>query len=543
MPYRVHSVLAVCLVLSCGVHVCTAQVTNLTSTQAAPIESRGHDYIHLLSETVDPAIGSVNLHIDLPTPKSRGFSIPFGINYSSNGIYQPNPGLAGANLASFPDTFVTPGNGPGWRYALPKLTYSGTEYLEQLINGDGTLGPLDACDVTYGYNFQDAGGAQHTIPITVVSQYASQGQIDCSIGLHNTLTILTGSDGYYAGTTTDGNGGNLCVLCGNLPVMITGSDGIIYKFTGSSDGPPTGDPNHYNFIYYPSTIEDRNGNVANVGGSVSAGLNITDSAGRSAVSVSSYNNATKKHTISLTGISTPIQVQWQQISTSSHTGWVFTDPPPPPSYVCGGTGQGPLVGFLTVISSITLPNQRTFQFEYNNPYGLLSKIIYPSGGYVSYDWGENPLSEYYVGDGLGQDSNHSPVYRACHYRYGVPTIFHRYVSYDGTTIAEQQDFSYAPTQWGCTTACGWTSKQTIVTTRDCIRAASCSSAPSFETIYNYLPIVIPDPPNSAPSYLAGSQAAVESSIVYKDFSGTILRTVSKGWVDQYTLTCPQFSFT
>jgi hypothetical protein len=62
----------------------SAQITNVTGDQAPPIEGVGHDYIHLLSETVNPGNGSISVRINLPVPVSRGFNVPFAIGYDSN---------------------------------------------------------------------------------------------------------------------------------------------------------------------------------------------------------------------------------------------------------------------------------------------------------------------------------------------------------------------------------------------------------------------------------------------------------------------------
>lgn len=70
-----------------------AQVTNVDNTTCTPIPGVGHDYIHLLSETVNPANGSVSLRIQVPMPKGRGITIPFSFGYDSNGVHHL---LAGA---------------------------------------------------------------------------------------------------------------------------------------------------------------------------------------------------------------------------------------------------------------------------------------------------------------------------------------------------------------------------------------------------------------------------------------------------------------
>ena len=48
-----------------------AQTANVDNTTSTPTEGVGHDYIHLLSETVSPANGSVSLRIE-PPPRKAG---------------------------------------------------------------------------------------------------------------------------------------------------------------------------------------------------------------------------------------------------------------------------------------------------------------------------------------------------------------------------------------------------------------------------------------------------------------------------------------
>jgi hypothetical protein len=66
---------------------CWAQTTQINDTTSTPIEGAGHDYIHFLSETVNPANGSLSLRIQAPMPKGRGISIPFSFAYDSNSVY------------------------------------------------------------------------------------------------------------------------------------------------------------------------------------------------------------------------------------------------------------------------------------------------------------------------------------------------------------------------------------------------------------------------------------------------------------------------
>src|SRR5207302_668959 len=77
----------------------------------------GHDYIHLLNETVNPATGALSIRVDLPVPSGRGPTLQFSIGYDSNAARHyapPNSGTAGSNTSYL-------GQG-GWSYITPELT-------------------------------------------------------------------------------------------------------------------------------------------------------------------------------------------------------------------------------------------------------------------------------------------------------------------------------------------------------------------------------------------------------------------------------------
>ena len=63
-----------------------AQILSVGDDTSTPIPGVGHDYIRLLSETVNPANGSVSLRIQVPMPKARGITLPFSFAYDSNGV-------------------------------------------------------------------------------------------------------------------------------------------------------------------------------------------------------------------------------------------------------------------------------------------------------------------------------------------------------------------------------------------------------------------------------------------------------------------------
>jgi len=179
-----------------------------------------------------------------------------------------------------------------------------------------------------------------------------------------------------------------------------------------------------------------------------------------------------------------------------------------------------------------------YQFAYESVYGRIQKITYPSGATVTYTWALNPSSQDIVlPDSSGADA-------ACQYRYGSPAVTSRVVSFDGVNPALEQDFNYssspAGTFWNASNFWIWDSRTTIVVTKDCARNNyNCSGAPSFTTVYNYGPWYQACSPNDCE--LAGSIDAVplESSVVYKDSNGVVLRTVTKNFSSPYQLSSLQ----
>ena len=95
-----------------------AQILSVGDDTSTPIPGVGHDYIRLLSETVNPANGSVSLRIQVPMPKARGITLPFSFAYDSNGV---NHLIAVTGRASWISNgaFLSAG---GWSYAVPLVS-------------------------------------------------------------------------------------------------------------------------------------------------------------------------------------------------------------------------------------------------------------------------------------------------------------------------------------------------------------------------------------------------------------------------------------
>jgi hypothetical protein len=184
-------------------------------------------------------------------------------------------------------------------------------------------------------------------------------------------------------------------------------------------------------------------------------------------------------------------------------------------------------GTQAVITSIELPDGTSYQFQYtDNVSGLLSKIIYPNGGYISYAWGPTPSLSQFGQYGTFPDSQNE---LSCEIQYAPYVLQHRYVSFDGSTIALQQDFAYA-TQWN-TGSTSWSQKTTTVTTHD------EKAGTSFNTVYDYAPYPAALPP--LVNYLYGTQIPLEQSITYDGPAGTPLEQVIEKWDDIYHLASKQ----
>ena len=503
--------LALILGFAVGIRISVqAQVINLDDTTAPPTQGVGHDFIKMFNETVNPANGSLSLRIELPVPEARGLQIPVSELYNSSGVAHVIPACCGSQGGIWvTDTQLT--NGSGWSYTIPTMTAA----LGVASFYNGTAEPPYTATCTYisSYVFQDLNGTAHSLPLSIAQSY-SGGAGNCSElqGQGFPQNYLSGSDDFFQAATT-----GVCSSC--IPqnpnaVTVAGPDGTVYQFPSFSSNDAFGT---ISFWSYANSIEDRNGNIASLGASRGTNgvmsLGVTDTLGRSVVSASSLSGNT--NTISVSGVSGQYTQTWETVNFSfAVTSTGIGNVP------CGSGTIGKAVGSNYVIKAITLPNRQAYQFSYDSTYGLLSQIQYPSGGYVSYQWGLNPQSEQ-IGV-LGPPGEGNPV--TCDVVYDYPAITQRTVSYDGVHVAEQQTFTYS-TNWS-----GSPWKQTTVKTTDSVRGTS------YQTIYTYTPTVMqPTPPNvggTVPSYIP-----MEQSVVKQDFSGAVLETDYKQWLDTFLLSC------
>jgi RHS repeat-associated protein len=517
--------------LSFVVSAATAQVTQLSDATASPVHGAGHNYEGMLNETVSPATGALDIHIDLPVAPGRKLTVPLGIEYNSgqawflarrsqyapsciqgNGQCPHPQGYAVSNAASGTLTWG------GWSATFPEVTYQ--NYSQ---NAYANLNVYNyPCEVYTAFMLKDASGSSHQLNLShLLPSYQS-----ACIGTNPKLVEAdTAADDFYESSLpfTNGqpNGGS------GFP-LVAGPDGTVYTFGNVSF------VNDKTIGSLPNLIEDRNGNIANISSSASPGQNIlsvTDTLGRNEITISQWGIAGGTSSVNVAG--EPYSLTWQSVNPSgmpisiTSDSWSGAYGCISPPNIAGANNPGVPLGALGTyaVSALTLPNGRQYMFTYDPVTGFISKITYPSGGYVSYTWGKNSRST-----GIGFNDQNGQM-AGCAYLYDTPAITQRSVSFDGSTIALQQTFSYT-TNWGLTNGTlpaggTWNTKTTTVTTTDLIAGTTSKTVYTYGWIYAPLPI----------SYLADNQSgftnqsAVENTVQHYGYSQSypLLKTDTKGW--------------
>jgi len=515
-----------------------AQTANVDDTTSTPTEGVGHDYIHLLSETVNPANGSVSLRIELPTPNGRGIGLPFAITYDSNSVNHLMPGF----YPSFGTVGWSPNTGNlsqgGWRYSVPAAGAIGSSPTE------GDYPNFYTCYVSSNYIFHDPSGGVHALGLGTSQATYTGTTADCQ-----EYPVAAGGDQkFYAVLPWPNYSPNYPTTPpGAAPLSVYSDDGTVYQFNTLAEG-----NGNTEVLSLPNYIEDRNGNriVSSSSGSGSSfAFSFTDTLGRTLISSNGFGPSGTTNTLSVANLT--YQITWKTTSVNFST-------PSTPIQQAGTCYPIPkAVNSPTVISQITLPNQKAYTFYYGtdatphgagtNPYGLLSEIDYPSGAWVVYTWKLsdtlNEMTDYpgWENKGAGACSADpaaicpAPVQDGCIYQYKTPVVASRQVFPGGSsTPSLTQTFTYSTT-WassGIYSGIYWIQKNTNLTTQDNVLGLSSL------TSYSYTPVYLSNPPYSSTTLYP--QVPVESSISYYDWgSSKLLRTVNKAWYDQYDIASEQ----
>ncbi len=484
---------------------------NTVNAETATPSPGGHDYIHFLGETVSPSNGSLSVNIQFPTPKGRGISLPYSFTYNSAGLYR---------LTETPTQLVVFKPNNQRLDNLPQASWTESQFTPPQVTCPPACPqplPFAQCNYATNFTFNGLSGASHNLGIGVLVPLASQNnqsfQSECGTG--STVPSANNGIGSSGGGVGDGkvsaifsdqptsvndvSNWNTCPNCDPVatgPVgdfTVTDESGTTYFFHGNCSYDSTDDVCKDT----PYQIEDRNGNQITASSAL-----YNDTVGRQ-LFVGNQSSTTIGG-ITYQGASCPgggcpssTSVNYAPLAqTTESSGWgEVVDCPwvtPGTSFVVSGTQ--PAWGGIN-LPSVPSTTQYTFYYGGFNPtdssvqnvYGLLNEIIYPSGGWVKYTWKlssndpGNQYTEMATFSGLGETSK--TLHPACFARYATPVLASRTVSYDGTTVAQTQTFTYttvwpSDSNWASNPE-DWSTKSTTVVTQDNIQERS------FQTVYNY----------------------------------------------------------
>ena len=354
------------------------QLTTIDNTTSRPTLGVGHDYIQSLSEIVSPANGAVSIRIAAPVPHERGLNL--GVNafvYDTNGLIQFTPDFE-PNI----DTFGQPN--PSLGYFLNSVTLQESTFLgsggSSVFNAPvPSTTPGIPGTLTYALPTINAQLPDVSHPI-VCAYYSNFIYTDSSGGTHS-MNLL------YVPPSSESD----CLLLNIAGNRLTGGDELYQaQFIPGSSTPPNVivSDRHGNQLNPAIKMEDTNGNYAN-----GANRPYNSSYSLRQTPGPPFNpGAYAINSLSVPGLGGP---------------YTYSYPPDPsgssgvsPNAVlvsnsgrCASTFSGQYVSG-SGNTTITLPNGQSYTLSTDpSSYGLVKKITYPTGAWVSYTWGINAQSE------------------------------------------------------------------------------------------------------------------------------------------------------
>jgi len=527
---------------------------------ATPMPGAGHDYIHLLGETVSPANGSVNIKINYGAPPSRGITLPEDFVYDTGTVFNLTQDSISHEIEFEPPYAV------GQYDLFPVATWTESTYQPPpIIPGTGGAPIIQpVCNLAAGFTFRGPDGVRHNVPLAVETTATEvsggpTGNGNCggspgiTVGGTGSVVSATATDGVVTGaftstaaTVADVRGWDVNLI--NTPDVgpigdftITDTAGTTYFFDGDGRGAYT----PQGFQEYAYQMEDRNGNIIAFCGSSTS---YCDTAGRamatatsSGFSVGGVNYTSSNGTAGYAKINYIVpETQVQPLPDNPYdigcrgNSFDWTVPPAhssmgppqvPREQDIGVPGANGVELYYHLYSGDYNPNDSTVE----NPYGLINEIVYPDGGWVKYTWNLAAAPNYtqaanFPGTYLAPSPLvGQPAPNGCVYEYATPAVATRQVSYDGTTVAQTQKFSYS-TVWNTGDNTGtWSQKTTTVVTTDNI------TGKTMQTIYTYMPGSL-----ASLSGFWGSEASefpVEQTVARYDWGNTTtpLDTEIKAW--------------
>ena len=157
---------------------------NIGDNVSRPTPGSGHDYIHYLNETVNPANGTLNIKIDLPTSKARGFTLPFSLVYNSGEVHQFGSSMPGHGIV---DPLQARSIGwHGWSDTLPYVSVMQGQFVPGAVTGINNYYKV-YCTINQSYNFYDPEGGSHMLGLAELATTPAVsgmpvGQTICSLG-------------------------------------------------------------------------------------------------------------------------------------------------------------------------------------------------------------------------------------------------------------------------------------------------------------------------------------------------------------------------
>lgn len=374
-------------------HRSLAQIPSGSDTTSTPVHGAGHNYLGDLVETVNPANGSVSIRIATIIPPGRGLTIPFYFAYDSNGASYLGTAQNGSFRWLAASGITSTG---GWSNTVPLLSVGQTNYTVPGVNFVGPPVIQNCAALTY-YVLQDPNGNRHDLNISVFGQSGANNGGDCAQG--GAAWVATGGEGSIIATTSPQTAGAGRTAVTIQPVTVTDADGTAYSFPAFP----------VVTSLFATSITDRNGNTVrfNPPSGSNPAYSFSDTIGRTFINDSGF--AVNPETVTVAGLTNPYSLSWTTIAaptfTTTFTNFGLSNCP------------APTHSSATVVSSITLPNGRSFSFSYDSAYGMVNKVTYPTGAYVRYVWGMNSQSES-GGFQIGGGSNPS----SCAAHYDTPVV-------------------------------------------------------------------------------------------------------------------------
>jgi RHS repeat-associated protein len=355
---------------------------------------------------VDPISGQVTINIPFTTTPQggRGPKLPFALLYNSASTVTLQ--AAGSYVIAVPDYngqvsnydwsaqpisgSSTAPSGP-WTTTGPYIYYSVSNYPNQYSDSnDPSLITAYGCNINGPFIYVDENGSAHDM--NLISTSASPGEVGLYGPCAGAQSYVYPQAGYTSfwpsSSTSDGSAiATYNTLQSNLAEgEAIGPDGT--SATGSFDlpsGPLTSST---------ATLTDPNGNSATLTLSNHT-YTAADALGRTDYTTNIPIGLAGQIPVgaySLTTSNESGSAETYNISFSQYYIGTFNMPHPTGSEIgadvaVNSPGPGNSNNKFTAVSEIELPDLTSYQFTYDPTYGTISKITFPTGGYVRFCWG------------------------------------------------------------------------------------------------------------------------------------------------------------